>query len=182
MSSIFFSVTPAKKTYRLFLLGLTYVPSYTFWCGSLEDSFSSSDCTTSDFKSITLEWRIVNWTVVENLRYYPSVSLNGPRKIMKNLINSNSYLPNTSPDHYLYTNPFDSLPSSSSPIRIIRLTFCLYISFQDSLTPKPTPFSSHQCRVSPLLMVFHDVWRERKSERHATPPETPTDSLPELWE
>lgn len=99
----------------------------------------------------------------------------------KNLINSNSYLPNTSPDHYLYTNPFDSSPSSSSPIRIIRLTFCLYISFQDSLTPKPTPFSSHQCRVSPLLMVSRDVWRERKSKRHATPPETPTDSLPELW-
>jgi len=52
-----------------------------------------------------------------------------------------------------------------TPIRIIRLTFCLYIFFQDSLTPKPTPFSSHQCRVSPLLMVSRDVWRERKRER-----------------
>lgn len=173
---------PAMKTYRLFQLGLTYDPSCRFWCGSLEDSSSSSDFTTSDFKSVTAEWRIVNWTVVEYWQYYPGVSLNGPRKIMENFINSNSYLPNTCPDHYLYAKPFDSLPSSSSPIRIIRLTFCLYISFQDSLTPKPTPFSSHQCRVSPLLMVFHDVWRERKSERQATPPETPTDSLPELWE
>jgi hypothetical protein len=99
---------------------------------------------------------------------------------MKYLMNSNSYLPNASLDHY--TNPFDSLPSSPPPVRIIRLTFCLYISFQDSLTPKPTPFSSHQCRVSPLLMVFRDVRRERKTERYATPPETPTDSLPVLRE
>lgn len=80
-----------------------------------------------------------------------------------------------------------AMPVRSSPCLLphppyisYTLPFACIFPSKILLRPNQPPFSSHKCRVSPLLMVSHNVWRERKSDRHAPPQETPTDSLPEL--